>query len=154
MEMNIKLTTVEYDSSTGKTDNPILDDIHCYQQLIGKLIYLTITRPDICFVVQELGQFMQRPKRSHWNATLRVLRYLKKSPGQGILLKRGPINTLTTFCDSDWAAFPNTRGLVTGYVIQLGESLISWKPKEQHTVSRSSEEAKYISMAGTVAKII
>ncbi|XP_059289573.1 uncharacterized mitochondrial protein AtMg00810-like [Lycium ferocissimum] len=146
MELNSRLTTVEYDEVANKVesdgmgkkiDHPLLSDVHSYQQLIRKLIYLTITRPDICFVVQALSQFMQQPKKSHWEAALRVLRYLKKAPGQGILLKRSPINKLIAYCDADWAACPNTRRSVTGYVIQLGDSLISWKSKKQHTVSRS-----------------
>jgi len=154
MEMNIKLTTVEYDSMVGNVNDPILTYVHSYQQLIGKLIYLTITRPDICFAVQVLSQFMQHPKRSHWDAALRVLRYLKGAPGQGILLKKGSITSLTAFCDSDWAACPNTRRSITGYIIMLGESMVSWKSKKQHTVSRSSAEAEYRSMAGAVSKII
>ena len=87
MEMNVKLTTLEYDSVVGGVEDPMLSDIHSYQQLIGKLIYVTITRPNICFAVQVLSQFMQHPKRSHWDAALRVLRYLKQAPGQGVLLQ-------------------------------------------------------------------
>jgi len=101
MEMHTKLTTIEYDSMVGNKDDHVLTDVHSYQQLIGKLIYLTITRPDICFAVQVLSQFMQHPKKSHWDAALRVLRYLKGSPGQGALMKKGSITNLTAFCDSD-----------------------------------------------------
>ena len=108
-----------------------------YQRLIGRLLYLTTTRPDICFVVQVLSQFMQKPKVSHWEAALRLVRYIKGCPGQGILLSSEDSNEMEAFCDSDWAACPNTRRLVTGYVIKLGNSLISWKSKKQHTVSRS-----------------
>uniref|UniRef100_A0A3Q7HF73 Reverse transcriptase Ty1/copia-type domain-containing protein n=1 Tax=Solanum lycopersicum TaxID=4081 RepID=A0A3Q7HF73_SOLLC len=154
MEMNVKLTTLEYDSVVGGVEDPMLSDIHSYQQLIGKLIYVTITRPDICFAVQVLSQFMQHPKRSHWDAALRVLRYLKQALGQGVLLARDCITSLTAYCDSDWAACPNTRRSVTGYVIQLGSSLISWKSKKQHTISRSSAKAEYSSMTVTVAEII
>ncbi|XP_055806912.1 secreted RxLR effector protein 161-like [Solanum dulcamara] len=150
----MKLTIVEYDSVVGKTDDLILDDTHYYRYLIGKLIYLIISRPNICFAVQVLSQFMQRPKKSHWDAALSILRYLKKSPGQGVLLKRGSINNLIVFCDSDWAACPNTRRSITCYVIQLGESLISWKSKKQHKVNMSSIETEYRSMARAVAEII
>uniref|UniRef100_A0A3Q7G8R1 Reverse transcriptase Ty1/copia-type domain-containing protein n=1 Tax=Solanum lycopersicum TaxID=4081 RepID=A0A3Q7G8R1_SOLLC len=110
MEMNVKHTTLEYDSIVGSVEDPMLSDIHSYQQLVGKLIYVTITRPDICFAVQVLSQFMQHPKKSHWDATLRVCIYLKQAPGQGVLLARKPITSLTAYCDSDWAACPNTGG--------------------------------------------
>lgn len=135
MKTNAKLTTVEYDSIVRNNDNPELTDISSYQQLVEKLIYLTITRPYICFAVQVLSQFMQHSKRSHWDVVLRVLTYLKKTLGQGVLLMKGPITSLTTYCDLDWATCPSTRRPVTGYVIQLGDSLISWKSKKQQTIS-------------------
>ncbi|WMV47062.1 hypothetical protein MTR67_040447 [Solanum verrucosum] len=97
---------------------------------------------------------MQQPKVSHWEAALRLVRYIKGSPGKGILLSSKRSLELEAFCDSDWAACPNTRKSVTGYMVKLGDSLISWKSKKQHTVSRSSAEAEYRSMAGAIAEII
>jgi len=97
---------------------------------------------------------MQQPKKSHWEAALRVVRYLKHSPGLGVFMKRGSALQLSAYCDSDWAACPNTRRSVTGFVVQLGGSLISWKSKKQHTVSRSSAESEYRSMAAVVSEII
>ena len=87
-------------------------------------------------------------------AALKVVRYVKESPGLGIFLKKGPIDDLVVHCDSDWAACPNTRRSVTGLVLQLGTSLISWKSKKKQTVSRSSAEAEYRSMAAAVAEVI
>ncbi|XP_015081353.1 uncharacterized protein LOC107024962 [Solanum pennellii] len=101
-------------------------------------MYATITRPDISYAVQTLSQFMQHPKRSHWEAAIRVVRYLKGTVGQGIWLKAQSATTLTCWCDSDWAACPNTRRSVTGYIVKFGDSLVSWKSKKQQTVSRSS----------------
>ncbi|XP_070029686.1 secreted RxLR effector protein 161-like [Nicotiana sylvestris] len=154
LEVNAKFTTMDYDEHVGGITDHILPDATPYQKLIGKLLYLTITRPDISFVVQVLSQFMQQPKTSHWEAAFRLVRYLKGSPGQGILLKNSPCTELTAFCDSDWAACPNTRRSVTGYIIKLGDSIISWKSKKQHTVSRSSTEAEYRSMAVAVSEVI
>ena len=88
-------------------------------------MYATITRPDISYAVQTLSQFMQHPKGSHWEATIRVVRYLKGTVGQGIWLKAQPATTLTCWCDSDWAACPNTRRSVTGYIVKFGDSLVS-----------------------------
>ena len=125
LESGVKLTTVEYDEATAKTDDPLYANVTAYQRLIGRLLYLTTTRPDICFAVQVLSQFMQKPKVSHWEAALRLVRYIKGCPGQGILLSSKDNNELEAFCDSDWASCPNTRRSVTGYVIKLGNSLIS-----------------------------
>ncbi|XP_070029503.1 uncharacterized mitochondrial protein AtMg00810-like [Nicotiana sylvestris] len=133
IEFNQKLTTIEYDKHVGVNGDEELEDIRNYQKLIGKLIYLTITKPDLSFAVQVLSQFMQHPKQSHWDATLRVVIYVKAASGLGILLGTGPIDTLSAYCDLDWASHPNTRRSVTGYVIKLGDSLLSWKSKKQQT---------------------
>jgi len=155
LEFNHKLTSVEFDQHIGGSDDSEVEDVTAYQRLIGKLLYLTITRPDICFSVQVLSQFIQHPKVSHWEAALRVVRYVKRSPGLGIMLKRGTgVTKLTGYCDSDWASCPNTRRSVTGYMVKLGDSLISWKSKKQQTVSRSSAEAEYRSLAALVAELI
>lgn len=105
MEQNLRLTTKEYDDSAGQvvTDDPLLDDPRAYQRLIGCLIYLTVTRPDTCYAVQTLSQFMNDPKISHMEATTRVLKYLKATVGKGILLSAQSDLSLTAYCDSDWA---------------------------------------------------
>ncbi|XP_019251080.1 PREDICTED: uncharacterized protein LOC109229998 [Nicotiana attenuata] len=113
IELNQKLTTTEYDKHVGHNGDEELQDIACYQRLVGKLLYLTITRHDICFAVQVLSHFMQHPKKSHLDAVLRVVRYIKGSPGLGVFLKRGIISHLTAYCDFDWAACPNTRRSIT-----------------------------------------
>lgn len=155
LQFNHKLTSVEFDQHLGTTNDPELEDITAYQRLIGKLLYLTITRHHICFSIQVLSQFMQHPKVSHWEAALRIVRYIKNSPGLGVLLKRGTgPTTLTSYCDFDWASCPNTRRSVTGYTVKLGDSLISWKSKKQQTISRSSAEAKYRSLAALFAELV
>ncbi|XP_019227724.1 PREDICTED: uncharacterized protein LOC109209012 [Nicotiana attenuata] len=109
----------------------------------GSLLYLTITRPDISFAVQTLSQFMQKPKQSHMEAELRVVRYIKGAPGMRLLIESGAIDQLSAYCDSDWASCLNTRRSMTGYVVKLGNSLISWKSKKKPTVSRTLAEAEY-----------
>lgn len=96
---------------------------------------------------------MQEPKHDHWEAALRVVRYLKGNPGQGVVLHRNCDLKLYGWCDPDWATCPLTRRSLTGWFIQLGTSPISWKTKKQHTVSRSSAEAEYRSMASTVCEL-
>lgn len=113
-----------------------------------------MTRPDISFSIQTLSQFLQQPKRSHMDVALRIVKYIKQQPGQGILLSSNPNNEVTAYCDADWAACPITRRSVTGYVIKLGESMVSWKAKKQTTISRSAAEAEYRSLASTVAELV
>ena len=97
---------------------------------------------------------MQQPRKEHWDAALRVVRYLKGNPGQGILLRADCDLQLSAWCDSDWASCPLTRRSITGWLVFLGNSPISWKTKKQHTVSRSSAEAEYRSMASTTCEIL
>ncbi|XP_018626936.1 secreted RxLR effector protein 161-like [Nicotiana tomentosiformis] len=113
-----------------------------------------MTRPDISFSVQTFSQFLQKPKKSHMEALLRIVRYLKQQPGERILLSSKCNNEVTTYCDADWAACPHSRKSVSGYLIKLGESLVTWKSKKQTTVSRSSAEAEYKSLESIVAELI
>lgn len=142
IDVNIKLTSKQYDDELRKEVEDPLVDQHVYQKLIGKLLFLNMTRPDITFSVQTLSQFLQQPKKSHMDAALRIVKYIKKNPGQGILLSSNIDNTITVYCDADWATCPLTRKSVTRYAVKMGNSLISWKAKKKSTVSRSSAEAE------------
>lgn len=132
----------------------LMTDPKRYRRLLGRLIYLVVTRPDLAYSVHVLAQFMQSPRSDHWEATLRVVRYLKSDPGQGILLRSDGNFQITGWCDSDWASCPLTRRSVTGYFVQLGESPVSWKTRKQPTVSRSSAEAEYRSIAFLTQELI
>nr|XP_016497728.1 PREDICTED: uncharacterized mitochondrial protein AtMg00810-like [Nicotiana tabacum] len=136
------------------TTDELLPDPSKYQRLLGKLLYLTVTRLDIAFSVQTLSQFMQKPKRSHMEAAQRVVRYVKNQPGQGILLSTEKKNIVTAYCDADGVACPLTRKYVIGFFIMYGDSLVSWKSKKQSTISRSSAESEYRSIASTVVEIV
>lgn len=91
----------------------------CSRRLVGRLIYLTITRPDLSFAIQNLSQFMSTPTTEHLAAVHRVLHYIKNSPGQGIFLPRHNNFQLRAFSDSDWATYSDTRRSVTGFSIYL-----------------------------------
>uniref|UniRef100_A0A3Q7HLH8 Reverse transcriptase Ty1/copia-type domain-containing protein n=1 Tax=Solanum lycopersicum TaxID=4081 RepID=A0A3Q7HLH8_SOLLC len=113
-----------------------------------------MTRPDLSFVVQVLSQYMHSPKSSHMEAALRVVRYIKGTAGLGLFMPSNKNNEMVAYCDSDWGACVETRRSVTGYMIKLGGTLVSWKSKKQNTISRSSAEAEFRSMATTVAEIV
>ncbi|GJT10165.1 ribonuclease H-like domain-containing protein [Tanacetum coccineum] len=125
-----------------------------YQKLVGILIYLTNTRPDISYVVHCLSQHMHNPLQSHFKAALRVLRYLKKSPGICLQFNKTSYLKLKAYAGADWEICLKTRKSVTHFCIFLGQSLVSWKSKKQTTLSRSSDEAEYRSMASATCEII
>lgn len=135
------------------TDSPLLKDPSLYRRLVGRLLYLTITRPDISYSVQTLSQRLSDPREADMVAAHRVLRYLKGTPGQGLFYKTGENLSLKAFSDSDWARCPNTRRSITRYAVFLGDNLISWKFKKQPTVSRSSTEAEYRALAYTTCEV-
>ena len=120
---------------------------------MGRLIYLIVTRPDLTYAVHVLSQFLHAPTQQHLDGAHRIVRYLKGCPGQGILLSSACDLSLQGWCDSDWAACPVTRRSLTGWLVFLGSSPISWKTKKQHTVSRSSAEAEYRSMASITCEL-
>ncbi|GJV81409.1 ribonuclease H-like domain-containing protein, partial [Tanacetum coccineum] len=139
---------------TESDDDHLLVNVSNYERLVGKLIYLTNTRPDIAYVVHCLSQYMHSPLNSYLDAALRVLRYLKGSPGSGIQINKTGNLKLRAYADSDWARCPATRKSVSGYCVFLGDSLVTWKSKKQSTLSRSSAEAEYRSMASATCEVI
>ncbi|XP_015166490.1 uncharacterized mitochondrial protein AtMg00810-like [Solanum tuberosum] len=116
VEMNVKLTTMIFDKHVGSSSDSLLSDIGEYQRLVGRLIYLTITRPDLSYAVQNLSQFMNAPKRSHMDAAVRVVRYIKQDPGSGIFLAAQSSGSLQAYCDADWGSGLDTRRSITGYM--------------------------------------
>ncbi|EOY26809.1 Cysteine-rich RLK (RECEPTOR-like protein kinase) 8 [Theobroma cacao] len=148
-------TPIDYNQKLVKAqdEEKLINSID-YRQLVKKLLYLTFSRPDIAYAVQVLSQFMDKPSLEHMNAAHRVLKYLKGSLGQGILMKSESNLMIVGYCDSDWAGCPNSRKSITRYNMFIGNSLVTWKFKKQSVVSRSSEEAKYRAMASASCEII
>ncbi|XP_019169790.1 PREDICTED: uncharacterized protein LOC109165466 [Ipomoea nil] len=137
----------------NSSEGNLLEYPEDYRRLVGKLLYLTNTRPDITYSVQQLSQFVDKPRDSHLMAGHMVLRYLKGSPGKGIFYSSNNYLRLQGFSDSDWASCIESRKSLTGYCVYLGDSLISWKTKKQVTVSRSSSEAEYRALASTTCEL-
>ncbi|MCH89412.1 retrovirus-related Pol polyprotein from transposon TNT 1-94, partial [Trifolium medium] len=128
-------------------------DISSYRRLVGRLLYLNATRPDITFITQQLSQFLSAPTTTHFTAATRVLRYLKSCPGRGIFFPRDSSLHLIGFSDADWAGCKDTRRSISGQCFFIGKSLISWRTKKQLTVSRSSSEAEYRALAAATCEL-
>lgn len=140
-------TPMEQNHHLATDNSSFLVEPARYRRLVGRLIYLANTRPDLSYSVHILSQFMQKPRERHMDAALRVVRFLKGTAGQGILLKSGHDLQLSIYCDADWASCPMTRRSLTAYVAMIGGSPVSWKTKKQNVVSHSSAEAEYRAMS-------
>lgn len=125
-----------------------------YRSLVGALQYLTITRPDLSYAVNQVSQFLHAPTVDHFQAVKRILRYVKGTLSFGLTFSRPRTSSIIGFSDADWARCLDTRRSTYGYSIFLGGNLISWSAKKQPTVSRSSCESEYRAMANTAAEII
>lgn len=132
---------------------PVLEHPETYRRLVGKLMYLTVTRPDITFAVTKLCQFLSSPKNSHLQAAFKILHYLKGTIGLGLFYSADSDLILKGFTYADWATCPDTRRSTSGYCMFLGPSLISWKSKKQQIVSHSSAESEYKAMELVVREI-
>ncbi|KAL0382962.1 UNVERIFIED_CONTAM: Retrovirus-related Pol polyprotein from transposon RE1 [Sesamum calycinum] len=143
--------------------NDILRDVHMLDSRpapthlspVGRLLYLGFTRPNVSFAThtQQLSQFLQHPRSSHWDAALHV-RYLKGTSSLGLFFSAKNSLQPTVYTNASWASCPESRRSITGFCIFLGSSLVSWKTKKQSTVSRSSVEAEYRSMAAAVCELL
>lgn len=131
----------------------LLEDLSIYRKFVGKLLYLTVSRPDISFVVHHLSQFLQSPREPHLHAVQRVLRYLKATPFQGLYYDAKSSLQLEAYCDSDWGSCHHSSRSVSGVCLLLGTSLISWTSKKQPVVSRSTAEAELRALADTACDL-
>jgi len=140
-------------STKFHVDGEPLSDPISYRRLIGRLIYLTNTRHNITYVFNHLSQYVFAPTKNCHQTTFRILRYLKGTVGLGILLDEKSGIHFIAYSDSDWAGYTNKHKSVTGYLVYLGNTIITWKSKKQTTISRSSFVAKYRALAHTTCEI-
>ncbi|GJS61856.1 ribonuclease H-like domain-containing protein [Tanacetum coccineum] len=144
-------TPVDTDSKLAAAGDPVSDPT-LYRRLAGALQYLTFTRPDISYAVQQVCLFMHDPREPHFSALKRILRYVRGTLTSGLQLYSSTTSSLVAYSDADWAGCPTTRRSTSGYCVFLGNNLLSWSSKRQFTLSRSSAEAEYRGVANAVAE--
>nr|AAP54332.2 retrotransposon protein, putative, unclassified [Oryza sativa Japonica Group] len=125
-----------------------------YQRLVGRLIYLCHTRPDITYAVSVVSRYMHDPRSGHMDVVYRILRYLKASPGKGIWFKKNGHLDMEGYCDADWGSCLDDRRSTSGYCVFIGGNLVSWRSKKESVVSRSTAEAEYRSMSMSLSELL
>ncbi|GJY12088.1 ribonuclease H-like domain-containing protein [Tanacetum coccineum] len=148
---NPSRTPVDTESKLG-VDGDLVSDPTLYRSLAGSLQYLTFTRPDISYAVQQVCLHMHDPREPHLSALKRILRYVQGTLNYGLQLFSSSTTDLVAYSDADWAGCPTTRRSTSGYCVFLGNNLLSWSAKRQPTLSRSSAEAEYRGVANAVAE--
>lgn len=145
MEQNLKLTSIE-----GKE----FEDATKYRQLVGSLIYLTTTRPDISFTIGILSRFMQKPCEGHWSAAKRVLRYLKGTQDLGIKYTQVDDFSLIGYSDSDFDGDKETGVSTSGYAMSLGSGAVSWRSRKQSVPADSTTKVEYVAAVEATKEIV
>ncbi|GKU95198.1 hypothetical protein SLEP1_g8589 [Rubroshorea leprosula] len=142
---NVKLTPMD--------DSPLSNPTR-YRQLVGSLVYLTTTRPDMAYAVHIVSQFMAAPRSTHYATVLRIIHCVKGTLFHGLHFSANSSPVLRAYSDADWASDPSDRRSTTGYCLFLGNSLISWRSKKQAIPSRSSIEAEYRALGDTISELL
>ncbi|XP_060182800.1 uncharacterized mitochondrial protein AtMg00810-like [Lycium barbarum] len=145
-------TPVDTKPKLSATSTSPFKDPSLYRSLAGALQYLTFTRPDISYAVQQICLFMHNPMEVYMNSLKRIVRYIKGTLDHGLHLYPSKPTTLISYTDADWGGCPDTRRSTSGYCVFLGDNLISWSAKRQATMSRSSAEAEYRGVANVVGE--
>ncbi|GKD89473.1 hypothetical protein Tco_1364980, partial [Tanacetum coccineum] len=147
-------TPIEAHKSLGKDEEGEDVDVHLYRSMIGCLMYLTASRPDIMFAVCLCARFQVTPKVSHLHAVKRIFRYLKHQPKLGLWYPKDSPFHLEAFSDSDYAGDNHDRRSTSGGCQYLGRRLVSWQCKKQTIVAISSTEAEYVAAASCCGQVL
>jgi transposase InsO family protein len=153
---------------TPASDNVVLNELMCptadsermemkeipYRSVVGELLYLLHTRPDIEFAVHQVCKYMHNPGKQHWMAVKHILRYLAKTKHYKLIIDGNCELTLSAYTDADYGTCTDSRKCISGMIIYLGKTPIAWKTKQQRVVAQSTAEAEYISMAQGTKDII
>ncbi|GJY85212.1 retrovirus-related pol polyprotein from transposon TNT 1-94 [Tanacetum coccineum] len=144
---------VEKSKLDENKEGKAVDPSH-YRGMIGTLLYLTASRPDLQFAICMCAQYQARPTKKHLNAVKRIFRYLKGTVNRGLWYPKDSSIPLTAFADADHAGCQDTRRNTSGSMQFLGDRLISWSSKRQKSDVISSTEAEYIALSGCCAQIL
>ncbi|GKD63807.1 ribonuclease H-like domain-containing protein [Tanacetum coccineum] len=148
---NPSQTPIDTESKLGSDGDPVSDPT-LYLSLAGSLQYLTFTRPDISYAVQQVCLYMHDPREPHFSALKRILRYVRGTLDCGLQLFSSSTTDLVAYSDVDWAGCPTNRRSTSGYYVFLGNNLLSWSSKRQPTLSRSSAKAEYHGVTNAVTE--
>uniref|UniRef100_A0A2N9EIQ9 Integrase catalytic domain-containing protein n=1 Tax=Fagus sylvatica TaxID=28930 RepID=A0A2N9EIQ9_FAGSY len=147
-------TPIVQNHRLGEYSDQVPADKVRYQRLVGKLIYLSHTRPDIAYAVSVVSQFMHNPSEDHMGAVIRILRYLKSSPGTGLMFSKNDHLNIEGYTDADWAGNILDRKSTSGYFTFVGGNLVTWRSKKQKVVALSSAEAEFRGMAKGLCELL
>jgi hypothetical protein len=135
------------------SEEKYIQDPTRYRHIVGSLVYLGVTRPDISYSVHILSQFVSAPTQIHYSHLLRVLRYLRVTISHHLFFIHSSSLQLQAYCDATWASDPSDRRSLSSYCVFLSSSLIASKTKKQVAVSRSSAEAELRAMGLVTAEV-
>jgi hypothetical protein len=151
-ECHSTTTHVDTRAKLSASDGAPVADASLYRSLAGVLQYLTMTQPDLAYVVQQVCLFMHDPHKPHLAQIKRILRYVKGTLSLGLHINTDSVDSFATYSNADWGGCPDSRRSTFGYCVYHGDSLVSWSSKRQTTVSRSSGTAEYRVIAHVVVK--
>jgi hypothetical protein len=152
VECHSTMTPVDTRAKLSASDDAPIADASLYRSLASALQYLTLTRPDLAYAVQQVCLFMHDPREPHLAQIKRILRYVKGTLSLGLHIGTDPVDSLTAYSDADWGGCPDSRRSTSGYCVYLSDNLVSWSSKRQTTVSRSSAEVEYRVVAHAIVE--
>ncbi|XP_070677787.1 uncharacterized mitochondrial protein AtMg00810-like [Malus domestica] len=147
-------TPIEQNHRLGLFPDQIPTLKELYQRLVGRLIYLSHTRPDIAYAISVVSQFMHSPSEAHMDAVTRILRYLKMAPDRGLVFSKNDHLNVEGYTYADWACSITDRRSTSGYFTFMGGNLVTWRSKKQKVVTRSSAEVEFRGMSHGVCELL
>lgn len=153
-ESNSVLNPIVLGFNIHKDENGVKVDSSLYKQMVGSMMYLTATRPDVMYAVSLISRYMSKPTEIHLMAAKRILRYLQGTTGYGILYKKAGNRELVGFTDSDYAGSVEDRKSTSGYAFILSDAAVAWSSRKQPIVTLSTTEAEFVATAACTCQMV